>query len=214
MTLIFAPSLRLADFKDVIVFRRIFFRLGAVTAAVTSAVSILPFRSSAFSGAVSTTFGSSFFHFFQYYFSSTSTGFGCSASFRLLLLAVLPVPVSVQVLPPLPLSALAFFDLRFQPLVSQRLSSLPRQEQEPALGASGCCTAGSELPFAVAALSHSLPLLSVFRLNLSKSIFPTGLNFGRASSGTTVLITSSDFGFSCCFSKPSIDTDALLRSLF
>ena len=34
-----------------------------------------------------------------------------------------------------------------------------------------------------------------FRFSLSKSIFPTGLNFGRASSGTTVFI-SSTFGFS------------------
>ena len=63
--------------------------------------------------------------------------------------------------------------------------------------------------------SGSFSTLSVLRpFNLSKSILPTGLNFGRASSGTTVLITSSDFGFSCCFSKPSIETDALLRSLF
>ena len=63
--------------------------------------------------------------------------------------------------------------------------------------------------------SGSFSTFSVLRpFNLSKSIFPTGLNFGRASSGTTVLITSSDFGFSGCFSKPSIDTDALLRSLF
>ena len=35
------------------------------------------------------------------------------------------------------------------------------------------------------------------RFSLSKSIFPTGLNFGRTSSGTTAFTTSSVFGFSC-----------------